>query len=158
MIRIELETFISAPRERCFDLARSIDLHLVSTDGTNERAVAGVRSGLIGPGQEVTWIGRHFGARVSHTSRITQYERPRHFQDVMIKGKFRTFSHDHYFDDLPSDSTRMRDVMEFAAPLGHIGLVVEKFVLKRHMLQLLLRRNECIRRTAESTEWQGFLS
>ena len=158
MIRIELETFISAPRERCFDLARSIDLHLVSTDGTNERAVAGVTSGLISLGQEVTWTGRHLGMRVSHASRITEYERPLHFQDAMVRGKFRTFRHDHFFDDLQPGRTRMRDVMEFAAPFGPIGRVVEILLLKRHMLHLLLRRNECIRRTAEGTEWPRFVS
>ena len=75
----------------------------------------------------------------------------------MMKGQFRAFCHDHHFDELQPSQTRMRDVMEFAAPFGPIGLVVERLVLKRHMLQLLLRRNECIRRTAESTEWQGFV-
>ena len=51
MIRIELVTRIAAPIERCFDLARSIDLHMASTDWTGERAIAGVTSELIGPGQ-----------------------------------------------------------------------------------------------------------
>ena len=62
MPRIVLHTSIAAPIERCFDLARSIDLHMASTDWSGERAVAGVTSGLIGPGQEVTWRGRHFAS------------------------------------------------------------------------------------------------
>jgi hypothetical protein len=37
---IELSTSISAPVERVFDLARSIDLHTNSTSSTGERAVA----------------------------------------------------------------------------------------------------------------------
>jgi hypothetical protein len=36
---IELETFISAPPERCFDLALSVELHLDSTVATRERAI-----------------------------------------------------------------------------------------------------------------------
>ena len=80
MVRIELTTEIAAPRERCFDLARSIDLHLLSTQGTGERTIAGVTSGLIGLGQEVTWQGRHLGFRVTHQSRITQYRRPTTFR------------------------------------------------------------------------------
>ena len=55
MTRIELVTSIKAPAERCFDLARSIDLHMASTSGTGEQAIAGITSGLIGLGQEVTW-------------------------------------------------------------------------------------------------------
>jgi len=39
---IELEIRIAAPIERVFDLARSIDLHVDSTAGTGERAIAGV--------------------------------------------------------------------------------------------------------------------
>jgi hypothetical protein len=52
---IELSTVIRAPRERVFDLARSIDAHQDSTGGTGERAVAGVTKGLIGMNEEVTW-------------------------------------------------------------------------------------------------------
>jgi ligand-binding SRPBCC domain-containing protein len=158
MIRIELITLISAPRERCFDLARSIDLHLVSTEGTGERAIAGVTSGLIGAGQEVAWRGWHLGLPVSHRSRITQYQRPQHFQDCMVKGSFRSFCHDHHFEEVQADRTRMTDVMEFSAPFGVVGRMVEKVLLRRHMLQLLLRRNECLRRTAEGDAWKRYLS
>jgi hypothetical protein len=54
MPAIDLNTLIRAPRERVFDLARSIDVHQDSTRGTEERAVAGVTKGLIGMGGEVT--------------------------------------------------------------------------------------------------------
>ena len=37
---ITLTTVIGAPRERVFDLARSIDAHQDSTGNTEERAVA----------------------------------------------------------------------------------------------------------------------
>ena len=54
MAIIELTTDINAPIGRVFDLARSIDLHMNSTSKTGERAVAGVTSGLIGAGEQVT--------------------------------------------------------------------------------------------------------
>ncbi len=43
---IELKTDIAAPIEVCFDLARSIDFHQLSTGKTRERAVSGVTSRL----------------------------------------------------------------------------------------------------------------
>ena len=52
---VRLETLIHAPIDRCFDLSRDIDLHIRSTEGTEEIAVAGVTTGLIGLGEEVTW-------------------------------------------------------------------------------------------------------
>lgn len=156
MVRIELETRIAAPKERCFDLARSIDLHMVSTEYTGERAIAGVTSGLIGYREEVTWTGRHFGFRFRHTSRITQYQRPDYFQDSMVRGVFKRFCHDHVFEDC-SNATLMRDIMEFEAPLGFLGRMLEHILLKKHLTTLLLRRNECIRKTAEGDEWNRFV-
>ncbi len=61
MTRIELSTHINAPIERCFDLARSIDLHMESTKQTGEQAIAGRTSGLIGLGETVTWRAKHLG-------------------------------------------------------------------------------------------------
>ena len=156
MIYIELVTRVAAPIERCFDLARSIDLHMASTNWTGERAIAGITSGLIGSEQEVTWKGRHFAVLITHTSRITAYDRPRYFQDCMVRGSFRSFCHDHFFEG-SDGATLMRDVMQFAAPFGALGSLVESLVLKRHMLGLLARRNQHIRRVAESDEWRRYL-
>ena len=52
MAVIRVETEIKAPPQLCFDLKRSVDLHVTSTGDSSERAVAGVTEGLIGPGQE----------------------------------------------------------------------------------------------------------
>ena len=54
MPKIKLETEINAPQKIVFDLSRSIDLHKISTKETNEEAIAGVTSGLIGENQSVT--------------------------------------------------------------------------------------------------------
>src|SRR6266550_3349552 len=132
MVRLEILTRIAAPIERVFDLARSIDLHMASTDWTGERAISGVISGLIGSGQEVTWKGRHFGIEITHTSSITKYEFPNYFQACMVQGAFHRFCHDHYFED-SGESTTMEDVMEFEAPWGPLGALIERIVLGRHM-------------------------
>jgi len=156
MIHLSLETFIAAPPDRCFDLARSIDLHMASTDWTGEKAIAGVTSGLIALGQEVTWEGRHFGLQLHHTSLITAYDRPHHFQDCMLRGRFKSFCHDHYFESRDG-GTVMRDEMEFLAPCGLLGWLVERTLLKSHMTDLLSRRNQAIKRAAEGDAWRAFL-
>ena len=99
---ITLSTRIAAPQERCFLLSLSIDLHKVSTARTAERAVAGVTQGLIGANETVTWRGRHFGFMLTHQSVISAYKRPRYFRDAMVKGMFKSFEHDHFFDPLPA--------------------------------------------------------
>jgi hypothetical protein len=54
------------PREELFDLARSIDAHKDSMAQSREEAVAGVMSGLISLGQEVTW--RALAFRCAHSN------------------------------------------------------------------------------------------
>jgi ligand-binding SRPBCC domain-containing protein len=157
MVRIELSTQIAAPVERCFDLARSIELHMASTDFTGERAIAGVTTGLIGFQQTVTWKGHHFGVAITHTSRITEFEPPRYFQDCMLWGAFKSFCHEHYFASR-DNGTEMIDVMQFEAPLGFLGRIAESLALERHMRNLLQRRNQCIRKAAESDEWKKYVS
>jgi len=147
--RIRVETFIAAPPERCFDAARDLDLHTKSLAHTKEVAVAGRTSGLIELGEEVTWRGRHFGVTQHFTSRITGFDRPRWFQDSMVRGAFASFVHDHYFVERDG-GTSMADVLAFSAPLGVLGRIAEKLVLRRYLERLLTRRAAAIREAAES--------
>jgi len=139
-----------------FDLARSIDAHQDSTEGTEERAVAGVMSGLIGMNGEVTWEARHFGVRQRLTVRVTTFDRPRHFQDVMISGAFKSMAHDHEFADHP-EGTLMSDRFEFKSPLGILGAIVDRVFLASYMRRFIVRRNEVLKRLAESGEWSRYL-
>lgn len=82
MAVIRLQTVIQAPVERCFDLARSVDLHTVSMARQNEKAVGGRTQGLIELGEKVTWQARHFGITQRLTSKITAFDRPHHFRDT----------------------------------------------------------------------------
>jgi ligand-binding SRPBCC domain-containing protein len=153
---IRLSTIIAAPRERVFDLARSIDAHQASAAGTEERAVAGCVSGLIGPGQEVTWQARHLGIRQKLSVRITAFDRPCHFQDSMISGAFKSMVHDYTFEDHPQ-GTLMVDRFEFESPCGLLGHIVNRLSLTAYMRRFLIRRNQELKRLAESDEWRPYL-
>ena len=152
---IKLTTSIAAPIERVFDLSRSIDLHTRSASGTGERAIAGVTSGLIGLGQEVTWRARHFGVWQSLTVRITSYQRPIHFGDTMLRGAFRRMEHHHDFES-SSGATIMRDVFTYESPLGILGRLADFLFLERYMRSFLIERNRIIKSTAESDAWREF--
>jgi ligand-binding SRPBCC domain-containing protein len=156
MLTIRLGTHIRAPMTRCFDLARSIDLHLRSSSATRERAVAGTTKGLIGLHQEVTWRARHFGVWQQLTSRVTEYAYPEHFRDEMVQGAFRTFVHDHDFR-VELGGTTMIDECHFAAPGWPVGWMVERLVLGPYLRRFLSGRAGVIRRVAESDEWREYL-
>jgi ligand-binding SRPBCC domain-containing protein len=154
VIKIEVE--IDAPIERVFDLARCIDLHEETMSKTNEKAIGGVMKGLINLGEIVTWQATHFGIRQKLTSKITVYNRPFHFQDMMLKGAFKRFTHDHFFE--PKDGkVLMRDVFDYDSPLWFLGKIADALVLKNYMKNLLTERNLLIKRIAESEDWRNFL-
>jgi ligand-binding SRPBCC domain-containing protein len=138
-----------APLQRCFDAARDIDLHVQSLAHTGETAVAGKTSGLIGLDEEVTWRGRHFGIDQHFTSRITAFDPPRHFQDCMQRGAFKSFVHDHFFS-AAGDGTTMVDLLVFAAPLGFLGQLAERLVLRRYLSRLLTTRAAVIKNAVET--------
>jgi len=129
------------PREELFDLARSIDDHKDSMAQSREEAVAGVMSGLISLGQEVTWRAWHFGVPIRMTSRITEMQAPFYFVDEQAKGPFRRFRHVHEFTE-DSGGTVMVERIEFEAPFGPIGRLVEKLVLARYLQELIGQRNQ----------------
>jgi ligand-binding SRPBCC domain-containing protein len=153
---IYITTQISAPIQRVFDLSRSVDLHAASTAQTGERAVAGVTSGLMSLGQEVTWRARHFGVWQDLTSRITAFDPPAHFRDSLVRGAFRRFDHDHFFAQR-REITTMRDVFDFQSPLGILGRIADYLVLTRYLRHFLSIRNATIKKAAETDEWQRYL-
>lgn len=157
MPRLELATLIAAPRERCFDLARSIEVLVQSTGGTREVAVGGRTGGLLELGDEVTWRARHLGVKHTLTSRIVAHDRPHYFRDSMVRGPFARLDHDHHFVEDGHGATFMRDVFEFAAPLGWVGRVAERLVLTDYLGRLLEARNRAIKAIAESDAWRQFV-
>lgn len=153
---LELTTPIRAPIARCFDLARSVELHTLSTAHTGERAVGGRTRGLLGPGETVTWRARHFGVWQELTSRITAFDPPHRFRDSMVRGAFARFDHDHRFTT-DGEHTIMRDVFDYTSPLGPLGRLVDRLVLAEYLRRFLAARNAEIKRVAESDAWRALL-
>ena len=151
MLVIRIETTIDAPVGVCFDLARDIDFHTESMGRTGERAVAGRTSGLIGPGESVTWEGRHLGVRQRLTAAVTAFDRPFYFRDVMTAGAFRSFAHDHRFAER-GGRTVMTDVVEFRSPFGTVGWLFDRLFLAGYLRRLLGGRCEAIKQRAEAID------
>jgi ligand-binding SRPBCC domain-containing protein len=146
---IVLRTPVAAPPSGCFDLARDVDLHQRSTAASQERAVAGVTSGRLGLGDEVTWEATHFGVRQRLTSRITEFDPPNRFVDEMVRGAFARFRHEHQFLSVP-EGTDMVDIFDYTSPLGPLGRLADRLFLRRYMTTLLRQRNAYLKRAAES--------
>jgi ligand-binding SRPBCC domain-containing protein len=154
---IKLTTFIESSIEIVFDLSRSIDLHKISTQKTDEEAIAGITTGLIGLNESVTWRAKHFGIYQKLTSKITTFDRPYSFTDEMVKGIFKSFKHQHIFKKTGNNiemTIEMIDIFEYESPFGIFGKLADTIFLERYMTNFLKERNQIIKEFAESDKWK----
>ena len=156
MPKIVTFTRIKAPQKLVFDLSRSIDLHLISTKETNEKAIAGRKTGLIELGETVTWRAKHLGVYQNFTSKVTGCKEADYFADKMLFGAFKSFYHEHFFS-YENGATILKDSMVFVSPLGWLGKLVDFLFLKNYMKTFLVKRNHTLKAYAESDKWKEIL-
>lgn len=148
MTEICLKTLINAPKQVCFDLARSVSAHLDSLTHTNERVVAGRTSGLFGLNDTVTWEAKHFGIRQQLTVKITKMQPYTFFEDAMVRGAFKSMRHEHHFEE-KDGVTIMTDLFVYETPGWIFGRLFDALVLKKYMTRLLTSRNALLKQRAE---------
>lgn len=146
---IRVETLITAPIDRCFDLARSVESHVASTAKTAERVVDGRKEGLFELGDSVTWEARHFGLRLRQGSKITRSEPPHVFVDEGTSGPLGNFRHVHQFVS-EHRATLMVDTFEYELPVRLGGRLADRLLVERHMRRLLTDRAAYLKQEAEA--------
>ena len=149
MATIYLTTFIEAPVQTCFDLARNVDVHQLSTSKTKEKVIKGRMSGLFEQGDVVTWQAFHFGIKQKLTVKITKMEPFLYFEDEMVKGAFSSMKHKHSFE-VDKTGTKMTDEFIFKAPFGILGSIAAKLFLIKYMTNFLKERNRILKSLAEA--------
>ena len=158
MAVIRCELVVRAPAERCFDLARSVDLHADSSADIAARAVGGRCAGLSADGDTTVWSARFLGLRFAMQTRIGDFSRPTHFRDAMTRGLLRQFAHHYQFRPLPDGGCVMSDELRVEVPLQPLGRLVERLYLVGRMKYLVRRRLERIRVVAEGQDWRKYLA
>ncbi|MFB6162734.1 MAG: hypothetical protein ABEJ86_04760 [Halococcoides sp.] len=148
MPTVALDTTIDAPIDRVFDLARTVEIH-TETMGHSETAVAGTTTGQLALGDIVTWRATHIGVVLHLTVKISAMDRPEYFRDCQVGGPFAELVHEHDFERLGPERTRMTDRFRFASPYGVLGGLVDSIVLKRYMRRLIAVRNRTLASIAE---------
>jgi ligand-binding SRPBCC domain-containing protein len=149
MITIRLTTWVDAPMELCFRLATNVEFN-------SANATKGAGADTFQVGDTFDRSAWRMGLRVSHTSRIEEVRPFTYFREVMIAGGFRHFEHEHHFAPM-DDGTRVRSEVRFSAGFGPLGLLVERILLRRYVMKLLMRRHMRLKDVVESNEWRRYL-
>ena len=153
MTQIKTSTTINAAIETVFNNCRNIDIHQYSASKTNEKAIAGKTSGLINKNETVTWKGKHFGIYIKHQSIISEMEFPNYFVDEQAKGHFKSFKHEHIFEQ-KENLTIMTDILDYETPFGFIGKLFDKLLLENHLTNFIIYRNAILKQLSENHQHQ----
>ena len=151
MTTIKITTHYFAPIETIFNTNRDIDIHQQSASKSKEIAIAGITSGLINKNETVTWKGRHFGVFITHQSIISEMIFPTYFVDEQLKGKFKSFKHQHFFEQ-KENYVEVRDLLEYETPFGIFGKLFDTLFLKKHLTNFIIQRNAVLKDLAEKQQ------
>ena len=72
------------------------------------------------------------GIRIRWTTLITDFEQPRKFVDVQLRGPYSYWHHSHEFRET-RDGTEMTDTVTYALPFGILGKIVRELIVKRQL-------------------------
>lgn len=81
-----------------------------------------------------------------------EYVPGRLFVDRQVRGPFASWTHRHEFEPDGRGGTILRDVVDYAPPLGLIGTLVAGPLLEARLAKLFGYRHEVVRRAFEATE------
>ncbi|WP_260634109.1 SRPBCC family protein [Streptomyces angustmyceticus] len=149
MQHFEVVTAVAAPPDQVFAVCLNVESHTRSMADSSERVVGGKTRGELALGDTVTFQARHLVLNWRLKARITSYDQPRCFVDEQESGPFKRWRHAHHFEPDGNGGTIMRDVIDFASPLGPVGRIVDGLLLRRYMTRLIRIRNTYLASTFE---------
>lgn len=86
------------------------------------------------------WVAQH-----------TVYEPPHMFEDMQLKGPFRSWRHRHVVAP-HVDGAILRDEIDYEPPLGFLGRVLAPILVQKRLQKLFDYRHEVTRRWCEGQE------
>lgn len=118
-----------------WESARVIKSTKISDIGS--RAIVETR--ILGP-ISFKWIAEH-----------TVYEPPQMFEDVQIKGPFRSWRHRHLFEP-HRDGATLRDEIDYELPFGFVGRALAPLLIESRLRRLFDYRHQVTREWCEGKE------
>lgn len=95
-----------------------------------------VETTILGP-ITMRWVAEH-----------TLYDPPRLFEDIQIKGPFRSWRHRHIVES-HADEALLRDQIDYEPPFGFIGRAFAPLMVERRLQKLFDYRHEVTRQRCE---------
>ena len=142
------QSVIHASPERVFEFHEQPNaLHLLTPTWESARVVQAAEIGEIGSEAiveikvlgpiKIRWIARH-----------TVYDPPRLFEDVQVRGPFRSWRHRHIIESHIEGAT-LCDEMDYEPPFGFLGRSLAPLLVQQRLQKTFDYRHEITRRWCE---------
>ncbi len=96
------------------------------------------------PGTLIQYRLRLRGIPVSWLTSIQEWDPPHRFVDVQVRGPYALWHHTHEFEPAGDRHTLMRDTVRYALPLGPLGDVAHRLLVRRDLARIFHFRAEAI--------------
>lgn len=96
------------------------------------------------PGQIIRYIVRPLaGIPMNWTTEITQVVEPLFFIDEQRQGPYKMWHHQHKFKEV-ENGVLMEDIVHYQAPLGFLGDIANKIVIRKKLEEIFNHRRKVI--------------
>jgi ligand-binding SRPBCC domain-containing protein len=95
------------------------------------------------PGALIEYRLKLHGVPLSWRTRVAVWDPPRRFVDVQIAGPYRLWHHTHDFEP-DGGGTVMRDTVRYALPLGPLGALAHRALVRRDLAAIFDFRQEAV--------------
>jgi ligand-binding SRPBCC domain-containing protein len=157
MVHIHITTFIQAPLQRVYDLARNLSVLKSSLQDTPAEVSSGAGGSLLATGDTLTFQSRNLGKTRTVTARVMEMDGSSHFTEEQVKGDLKSFRHAHHFKET-DNGTIMIDLIECEGPRDFFGSMAGEGALRKFIERVAGKRIAQIRQYAESDKWKAVLT
>jgi ligand-binding SRPBCC domain-containing protein len=97
-------------------------------------------------GTRIAYRLRLWGITVRWLTRIEDWDPPRSFLDVQVRGPYRQSRHRHHFQPAPDGGTIMTDRVELQMPYGPLGVLAYYLLVRRALTDIFEYRATVLER------------
>jgi len=149
-MRFVKESLIHATPERVFAFHEQADaLKLLIPPWEGSRIIEAAQISSIGS-RAIVDI-RALGIRMRWIAEHTAYDPPHMFEDVCVKGPFRSWRHRHIVET-HHDGATLRDEIDYNPPLGFLGRCLAPLLIEPRLRKLFAYRHQVTIEWCERTE------
>lgn len=142
------EFIVEAPIARVFDFHLDINnlLEMTPPDWKVEilRADVPIR---VGSHIDLNVKSKRFSSTLKTI--VTRSDPPHDFTDMQISGIFKSWIHNHHFEEISDGRTRVTDLVRYELPLGLLGRFLGRGMAERRLRDLFEHRREMTARLLE---------